>query len=128
MDGRTLSNPELNNYTGAPETRYMSAIHESLTGLSAGESTKRTLQATFEDKNGQTQQVPLSLNIIAGDSFGNATLTITNPDGSPITVPGSDATVTVKDGNGNTKKVPKKMRMDDPYIKQIVNLPGMKIY
>jgi len=127
MDGRSLSNPELNNLTSAPETKYMSAIHESLTGLSPGESTKRTLQATFED-NGQIKQVPLSLNIVAGDSFGNATLTVTNPDGSPIDVPGSDATVIVKDGNGNTKKVPKKMRMDDPYLKDLSRNPMIKIY
>ena len=124
MDGRTLSNPEINSLTGAPEARFASAVQESLTGLSAGESTRRTLQVTFE-KDGQIQQIPLNLNIIARDSFNNAVVTVTYPDGTPF---GEDATATVKDSDGKVKKVPKKMSMNDPYVKDLSRNPMVKIY
>lgn len=124
MDGRSLSNPEINSLTGAPEARFAGAVQESLTGLSAGESTRRLLQVTFKEANGEVKQIPLSLNIIARESFNDALVTITYPNGEPF----GGATATVKGADGKDMKVPKKMLLNDPYIKDFIRDPKVKVY
>jgi hypothetical protein len=139
MDGRTLSNPELDQLTNDPNTKFAGAIYESLTGLSPGESTRRLLQLTFSNEKGQLDQKPLYLNILARDSYEDAVLTITNPDGSPVVNPKTGGvtgmSTVIKDANGNDIIVPKKMLLNEKYLKEIVQytLPGttnqmLKVY
>lgn len=123
MDGRTLRSPDLDVLTNNPETRFAGAVHESLTGLSAGESTRRMLQVTFKDGN-EIKQIPLNLNIFARDSFEDAVVTVTYPNGEPF----GGATSTVKGPDGKTTTVPTKMLLNDPYIKDLSRNPMVKVY
>lgn len=119
MDGRSLRNSDLDILTSNPEVRFSGAVHESLTGLSPGESTRRLLQVTFQDDKGQLQQIPLSLNIYARDTFGDALVTVTYPNGDPF------GAATAKTEKGI---VPKKMLLNDPYIKDLSRNPMVKVY
>ena len=127
MDGRTLRNADLDVLTKNPQTRFAGAVQESLTGLSAGESTRRLLQVTFQD-NGEVKQIPLSLNIFARESLGDALVTVTYPNGDPF----GAAVAEVKGADGKTTKVPKKMLLTDPYLTDpkngLINNPLVKIY
>jgi hypothetical protein len=123
MDGRRITSSSI-EALNTPQNRLAGAIYSLNIGAKPGELSRRTIFINA-DENGMLVQKPYILTVEAGESYGDSYLTITDPNGKPFGTAGpNSAAIVVKDANGKDIVVPKKMKMDEPYMKKLVNAVG----
>jgi hypothetical protein len=124
MDGRRITSSSI-EALNTPENRLAGAIYAINLGAKPGELSRRTIFINA-DENGVLVQKPYTLTVEAGDTYGDSYLTITDVNGNPFGTagPNSASVVIGKDANGKDIVAPKKMKMNEPYMKQLVNAVG----